>query len=73
MKLKRHRDPGLMAAIHAVGTLTELSIKLEITVQSVAGWHRIPPLRVIQVERATGVPRTVLRPDIYPVDDRTMV
>jgi DNA-binding transcriptional regulator YdaS (Cro superfamily) len=71
MKLKRTREPGLMAAIDAVGgTLTNLSSKLDITVQSVANWRRVPPLRVIQVERATGVPRTVLRPDIYPADDR---
>jgi DNA-binding transcriptional regulator YdaS (Cro superfamily) len=70
MKLKHPREPGLMAAINAVGTLTELSSKLDITVQSVANWRRVPPLRVIQVERATGVHRTVLRPDIYPADDR---
>jgi DNA-binding transcriptional regulator YdaS (Cro superfamily) len=26
----------------------------------------VPPLRVIAVERLTGVSRTALRPDIYP-------
>lgn len=39
-----------------------------ITAQAICDWKRIPPLRVLQVEAATGnrVSRFELRPDIYP-------
>ena len=29
-------------------------------------WRKVPPLRVLAVERATGRPRHLIRPDIYP-------
>jgi len=34
--------------------------------QSIYSWKRIPAERVLDIERATGVPRHELRPDIYP-------
>jgi len=38
--------------------------------QAVSKWLKrgVPPTRVIAVERITGIPRHVLRPDIYPRD-----
>jgi DNA-binding transcriptional regulator YdaS (Cro superfamily) len=38
----------------------------DITPQAVSQWKRVPAERVLDVERATGVPRHELRPDIYP-------
>lgn len=35
--------------------------------QAVMQWDVVPPLRVLEVERITGVSRHDLRPDIYPV------
>lgn len=32
------------------------------------GQKRVPAERVLQVERITGIPRHMLRPDIYPQD-----
>ena len=29
----------------------------------------VPPRRVLDVERVTGVPRHLLRPDIYPLTE----
>jgi DNA-binding transcriptional regulator YdaS (Cro superfamily) len=37
-----------------------------ITSQAISQWERVPAERVLEVERATGVPRDQLRPDIYP-------
>jgi DNA-binding transcriptional regulator YdaS (Cro superfamily) len=28
-------------------------------------WKRVPPTRVLAVEAATGVPKELLRPDLY--------
>lgn len=36
-----------------------------ITSQAVSQWDRVPPARVLEVERLTGVSRYELRPDIY--------
>lgn len=59
------KDAGLEAAIRAVGSMSALAQALGITVQSVAQWRVVPLERVIEVERATGVSRVVLRPDFF--------
>ena len=41
----------------------------QITSQAISQWRRVPVERVLEVERATGVSRHELRPDIYP-DER---
>jgi DNA-binding transcriptional regulator YdaS (Cro superfamily) len=69
MKLRRPREAGLTTAIKAAGTLHELGVMLGITAQAVSGWRRIPAERVLEIERVTGVTRSVLRPDLYPADD----
>ena len=52
-------------AIRAAGGPAELGRKLGISWQAVSKWDKVPPLRVLAVERASGVPRYELRPDIY--------
>jgi len=52
---------------------TELGRRLGITDAAVFRWRRlgrVPANRVLAVERATGVSRHSLRPDIYPVENR---
>jgi DNA-binding transcriptional regulator YdaS (Cro superfamily) len=59
----------LERAINAAGGLTKLAASLHITKQAVAQWDEVPPLRVLEVERASGVSRHELRPDLYPIED----
>jgi len=59
------RDQGLAEAIRAAGGVGALARKIGIAQPSVSNWSRIPAERVIAVEDATGVHRTVLRPDLY--------
>jgi TorA maturation chaperone TorD len=65
------RDPGLDEAIRMVGGVTELARKLGISQPSVSNWNRVPADRVIAVEQATGISRTILRPDLYDSSSRT--
>jgi TorA maturation chaperone TorD len=58
-------DPGLDEAIRAVGGGTELARRIGISQPSVSNWSRVPAERVLSVEAATGVARTILRPDLY--------
>jgi TorA maturation chaperone TorD/DNA-binding transcriptional regulator YdaS (Cro superfamily) len=59
------RDAGLERAIDAAGGIAQLARKVGIAQPSVSNWTRVPAQRVIAVEAATGVPRKVLRPDLY--------
>jgi DNA-binding transcriptional regulator YdaS (Cro superfamily) len=59
-------DKALRDAVKRVGGFTPMGYHLGISAQAVAKWTRVPPLRVLDVERISGVPRSELRPDIYP-------
>lgn len=47
------------------GRMTWLAGELGITHAAVWQWDRVPADRVLAVERATGIPRAELRPDLY--------
>jgi len=62
-------NTALERAIEAAGGITRLAESLQITKQAVSQWDEVPPLRVLQVERASGVSRHELRPDLYPREE----
>lgn len=55
-------------AIAAAGGVTRLAEAVGVSRSAVSQWPRVPANRVLAVEKATGVPRHELRPDIYPLD-----
>lgn len=61
-------DPSgaLERAKRAAGGAGELAKGVGVTAQAISQWDEVPPLRVLEVERLTGVPRHELRPDLYP-------
>lgn len=59
-------ESALKEAIEAAGGPKALGAKLGISHQAIGQWDEVPPLRVLEVERLTGVPRHKLRPDLYP-------
>ncbi len=60
------KSPGVKAAIQAARTAAAIADGLGISRAAVSQWNEIPAERVIQVERLTGVHRSILRPDLYP-------
>lgn len=59
-------DAALKRALDRAGSARALAQSLRITEQAISQWSRVPHLRVLDVERITGVPRQELRPDLYP-------
>lgn len=62
----KQTERALKRAIAACGGPKALAGQVGVTAQAICQWDEVPPLRVIAVERASGVPRYELRPDIYP-------
>lgn len=61
---------ALKRAIEAAGGLAALAAPLGISAQAISQWDEVPPLRVLAVERASGVSRYDLRPDLYPSESK---
>lgn len=61
-------NSGLKKAIAAAGSQTELAKRLGKYPQLVQSWTSkgVPAHWVIPIEKATGVSRNELRPDLYP-------
>ena len=59
------REPGLVLAIAGAGGISALARRLNLAQPSVSRWRRVPAERLIAIEAATGVPRELLRPDLY--------
>lgn len=57
----------IQLAADKVGGIVQLSLRLGLSRGAVSQWRRIPAERVLAVEQLTGVPKEILRPDIYPV------
>jgi DNA-binding transcriptional regulator YdaS (Cro superfamily) len=61
-------DQGLRRVLKTVGTRYRLAKMLGLTPPAVHRWKRVPANRIVAVEKATGIDRSKLRPDLY---DRT--
>ena len=55
-------------AIVAAGGIGRLATGLKVKYQSIQRWTRVPAERVLDIERITGVSRSELRPDLYPLE-----
>ena len=59
------QDPGFQKAIQTAGGVRALARRTGIPEQTLQEWDRIPTAQVLVVEAATGVARSVLRPDLF--------
>lgn len=62
------KSSALRRAVDRVGGQAKFARLVGVTAQAVSQWDEVPPLRVLTVERVSGVPRHELRPDLYPAD-----
>lgn len=59
-------EQALQAALKVAGGFAQLGRAIGASRQRVFQWTVAPPEMVIAIERATGISRHDLRPDIYP-------
>jgi len=66
---------GFQAAAKAAGGVPALARLLGVREQTPYQWGRtrVPADRVVEIERLTGVPRELLRPDLYRANGRTVL
>jgi DNA-binding transcriptional regulator YdaS (Cro superfamily) len=60
----KNRDMVKLAVAEA-GGFSALGRAIGVKYQSIQRWKKIPAERVLAVERATGIPKERLRPDLY--------
>ncbi len=65
------RDPALDRAIGAAGGVRALARSVGVSQPAISSWKRVPADRVLSVEALTGVSRSELRPDLYPLASPT--
>ena len=63
------KSQALERAVRTVGGQAQFARLIGVTAQAVSQWDEVPPLRVLAVEKVSGVSRHELRPDLYPVED----
>jgi DNA-binding transcriptional regulator YdaS (Cro superfamily) len=64
------KSTPLERAIHAAGSGKALAALLGVTPMAVSYWKTrgVPARQALPIEKATGISRHELRPDLYPVD-----
>lgn len=62
------RRESLKRAIEITGGQAKFARAVGVSAQAVSQWDEVPPLRVLTVERVSGVSRHDLRPDLYPLE-----
>ncbi len=58
-------DEGMRLAVEAAGGIPHLAAALGINRVGVWRWKKVPAERCAEIERLYGVPRAILRPDIF--------
>lgn len=68
MQPRERRDPT-MRYIAKRKLFAAIALQCGITPATVRDWVRVPEHRVHDVERATGRPRRLIRPDLYAANN----
>jgi DNA-binding transcriptional regulator YdaS (Cro superfamily) len=58
-------DQAVRLAIEKAGGISNLARAIGVDRRRVFEWKQIPAKRVLDVEKATGISRHILRPDIF--------
>ena len=61
----RKRNPIIHEAASKLGGIVAMSQALGLSRGAAANWSEIPVNHVARLEKLTGIPREVLRPDIF--------
>jgi DNA-binding transcriptional regulator YdaS (Cro superfamily) len=69
MTSEKPRPEIVVRVLEAAGGVRSLAQQLSVSESAVSQWRGIPPHRVLEVERITGISRHELCPKLYPAED----
>jgi DNA-binding transcriptional regulator YdaS (Cro superfamily) len=64
-RVVRKRNPIIFKAARKLGGIVAMSQALGLSRGAASQWQEIPVDHVAKLEKLTGIPREVLRPDIF--------
>lgn len=65
VNMTRKRTTELISVILHYGSLKALAKELGLSLQAVSKWDRVPFKHLSKISRESGIPRQILRPDLY--------
>jgi DNA-binding transcriptional regulator YdaS (Cro superfamily) len=65
------RPTPIDEAIKQAGSVKALAAAAGVRPQAISQWQKIPVERVVRISDALGIPRHVLRPDLYEAPPAT--
>jgi hypothetical protein len=66
--MTRKRTTEMISVILHYGSIASLARTLGLTLQAVARWDKVPFRHLSRISEETGIPRQILRPDLYEDD-----
>jgi hypothetical protein len=66
--MTRKRTTELLSVLHYYGGVNAMSRTLELSRQAISKWDRVPLRHLSRITKETGIPRQILRPDLYEDD-----
>mgnify|MGYP006293283239 CR=1 FL=1 len=68
LNMTRKRSTELISVILHYGSLKALAEELGLSLQAVSKWDKVPFKHLSKISKETGIPRQVLRSDLYEDD-----
>jgi DNA-binding transcriptional regulator YdaS (Cro superfamily) len=64
--MPKNHDAALSEAVDAIGGVVVTASLCHVKPQAVSQWHRCPAKHAEIISRKSGVPKSRLRPDLWP-------
>jgi len=65
LNMKRNRTPTLEQVLQHYGHVNAMSRAFGLSRQAISRWDRVPMKHLARISAETGIPRQILRPELY--------
>jgi hypothetical protein len=68
LDMTRNRTTELLSVLHYYGGVNSMARAFGLCRQAISKWDRVPLKHLSRIVKETGIPRLILRPDLYEDD-----